>query len=162
MIEWLKQNLEVLACFIVGIVPVIVAIFGLRFTLSNRVTRLETLLNELKERELPKLRELQSQLHDLQSKMEQQPAQGDLPSQETLSIELKKTMSSLSQELKQILDDVRSHSSGPRKDAEISLSETQGQTDLSIPMEEISNLEDSKAKKKIPKRKKKVDNQKNE
>jgi hypothetical protein len=87
MKEWIYPIFNILICLAAGFIPVIAVFCSLRLKFSNRVTRLETSVEEHEKRQQyeSKLRNLQSKIHALQKTIDNLVTQFESPHKETTS-----------------------------------------------------------------------------
>ena len=155
---WIYQTLNSLICLAAVIIPAIAVFCSLRSKLRNRVTRLEISVEEHEKRQRyeSKLRNLQSKIHALQKTIDNLVTQFESPHKETTSTPSSEQLNSLLLALGRITDDIKRNDSGSPRDVDISPSDTQGQTDLPILIDELPKQTTPMTRKK-PYRKKKND-----
>jgi len=158
MKEWIYLILNILVCLVAVILPAIAVFYNLRFKLRNRITRLETSVEENEKRQQyeSKLRNLQSKIHALQKTIDNLVTQFESPHKETTSIPPQEQLNSFLLALGRITDDIKRGDSGLPRDVDISPSDTQDRIDIPIPIDELSNQTKPVTRKK-PNRKKKND-----
>jgi len=154
----IDQTLNNLICLVAVMIPVIAVFCSLRIKLRNRVRRLETSVEEHEKRQRyeSKLRNLQSKIHALQKTIDRLVTQCESPHKEAASTPPLEQLDSFLLALGRLIDDIKRDSSGSPRDVDISPSDTQGRTDLLIPINELPKQTTPMTRKK-PNRKKKKD-----
>ena len=158
MKEWIYTILNILIYLAAGFIPVIAVFCSLRSKLRNRATRLETSVEEHEKRQgyESKLRNLQSKIHALQKTIDSLITQFESPHKKATSTPSLEQLDSLLLALGRITDDIKRNDSGSQRDVDISPTDTQGRTDLLIPIDELHKQTTPMIRKK-PNRKKKKD-----